>query len=244
MLDDVQRISTEEMQRALAAMVAVATNGNELLFVSQSTAPTAFFDSIAARQLALLNDADLRFDVDECKAMTAALRIGETQTESIVALTGGHAGALVLACELLRGTDPRSALGIATVERIHSHLLTKLVERMPSLRREVLLQTAFVPHLSRPIAEALAGIDAARELDALVESGLLRRVGEGKAEMFEAHGLVRQGMQALARSQFGHAVSRSVGRTHRDRSHRARPARGGICAVGGERINRARAEGA
>ncbi|MGZ9057847.1 MAG: AfsR/SARP family transcriptional regulator [Burkholderiaceae bacterium] len=142
--------------------------------------------------------------------MTAALRIEVAQSESISALTGGHAGALVLACELFRGTDPKSALGVATAERIHSHLLSKLVERMPNLRRELLLRTAFVMQLSRPIAEALAGIDAARELDALVESGLLRRVGVGRTEVFEAHGLVRQGMQALARAQLGQTACRDM----------------------------------
>ena len=202
-LDDVQAIANEAMQQALAALVATTVKGHELLFVSQATTPTAFFDSIAARQLALLNDTDLRFDVGECKAMTEALRIKDAQAESIAALTGGHAGALVLACELLRGTDPKSALGVATVDRIYSHLLTKLVEQMPEQQRQLLLQTAFVKQLTRPIAGTLAGPDAARELDALVEKGLLRRVGIDKTESFEAHGLVRQGMQALARSLMG-----------------------------------------
>ena len=171
--DDVQSIANEAMQQALAALVAGLAKGHELLFVSESTASTAFFDSIAARQLALLNDADLHFDLAECKAMISALQIGDTHSESIAALTGGHAGALILACELLRGTDPKSALGVAeTVERIHSHLLAKLVERMPRERRELLLHTAFVRQLTRPVAEQLAGGDVAAEIDALVDSSL------------------------------------------------------------------------
>ena len=76
MLDDAQHVTSAEMQLALAALVTVAVNQIELLFVSQSTVPAAFFDAVAARQLALLNDADLHFDADECKAMTAALRVG------------------------------------------------------------------------------------------------------------------------------------------------------------------------
>ena len=209
-LDDVQTIANEAMQQAFAALVAATAKGHELLFVSQSTAPIAFFDSIAARQLGLLNDADLHFDLAECKAMTATLRVDVAQTESIAAFTGGHAGALVLACELLRGTDPRSALGVETVERIHAHLLTKLVERMPQPRRELLLQTAFVTQLTRPIAVALAGTDAVDQLDALAESGLLRRVGAGTSEIFEAHGLVRQGMQALTRAHLGQEAAHAL----------------------------------
>ncbi len=204
-LDDAHRVTSEEMQLALAALIALAVNGSEVLFISESTAPTAFFDAIAARQLALMNDADLRFNSEECRAMTAALRVDDTHAGSIAALTGGHAGALVLACELLRGSDPASALGATTAERIHLHLLTKLIDRMPKPRRELLMRTAFVAQLTRPIAEALAGSDAAHELDALVDSGLLRRVGAGGNELFEAHGLVRQGMQALARTRQGKA---------------------------------------
>ncbi len=201
-LDDVQSIANESMQQALTALVLATAKGHELLFVSQSTPPTAFFDAIAARQLALLNDADLHFDLAECKAMISALRIRGEHGESIAALTGGHAGALILACELLRGTDPKSALGVETVERVHSHLLTKLVERMAHARRDLLLQTAFVTELTRPIAEQLAGGDAAAEIDALVDSGLLRRVGSAADETFEAHGLVQQGIRALVHRRF------------------------------------------
>src|SRR5918993_263643 len=201
-LDDVQSITNESVQQALSALVLATAKGHELLFVSQLAPPTAFFDAIAARQLALLNDADLHFDLAECRAMISALRIRGEHGESIAALTGGHAGALILACELLRGTDPQSAIGVETVERVHSHLLTKLVERMPQARRELLLQTAFVSQPTRLIAEQLAGKVAAAEIDALVDSGLLRRVGSARSDAFEAHGLVQQGMRALVHRRF------------------------------------------
>src|SRR5688572_3779755 len=209
-LDDVQSIANESMQQALTALVLATAKGHELLFVSQSAPPTAFFDAIAARQLALLNDADLHFDLAECQAMMSALRIRGEHGESIAALTGGHAGALILACELLRGTDPKSALGVETVERVHWHLLTRLVERMPPERRELLLQTAFVTQLTRPIAEQLAGRAAAAEIDALVEGGLLRRVGRAANEEFEAHGLVQQGIRALVHRRYEPAKTRDL----------------------------------
>ena len=127
--------------------------------------------------------------------MTASLRIEEAQSESISALAGGHAGALVLACELFRGTDPKSALGVATAERIHSHLLTKLIERMPEQRRELLLQDSFCNAANATHCRKTRR-DRTRSRTGLfdVESGLL--VGADISEVFEAHGLVRQGMQA------------------------------------------------
>ena len=209
-LDDTHRLTSDSMLSSLTELIGLAGEQVELLFISQATAPTAFFDAIGARQLALLNDVDLRFEADECKAMTAALRINPSQCESISAITGGHAGAMVLACELLRGTDPHSALSLQTVERIHLHLLAKLVEQMPEQRRALLLQTAFVAQLTRPIAQTLAGSEAATQLDALVEMGLLRRVGTHASEVFEAHGLVRQGIQTLVRAQLGESVARDL----------------------------------
>ena len=209
-LDDMHRLIAGSMLSALTALVDVAGGRIELLFVSEDVPPVEFFDVISGRRLALLNDVDLNFTADECEAMTAGLRLQGHQSEMIAAITGGHAGALVLACELLRGTDPHSALSVQTVGRIHLHLLSKLVERMPEQRRQLLLQTAFVAHLTRPIAQTLAGSEAAKQLDALVEMGLLRRVGAQANEAFEAHGLVRQGMQTLVRAQLGESTARDL----------------------------------
>ncbi len=209
-LDDMHRLIAGSMLSALTALVDVAGARIELLFVSEDVPPVEFFDVISGRRLALLNDVDLSFTAEECGAMTAGLRLQGHQSETIAAITGGHAGALVLACELLRGTDPHRALSVETVGRIHLHLLSKLVERMPSARRELLLQTAYVTQLTRPIAVALAGDEPAQQLDALVETGLLRHVGIDVAEVFEAHGLVRQGMQTLVRDRLGTANAQAL----------------------------------
>jgi LuxR family transcriptional regulator, maltose regulon positive regulatory protein len=209
-LDDVHQLTTEPMLASLACLIDFANERTEVLLVSEPSAPTAFFDAIAARRLAMLNDVDLHFDATECNAMTATLRIDDAQRGKIVALTGGHAGALVLACELLRNKDPSSVLATETVERIHSHLLSKLVERMLPRRRELLLQTAFVTQITRPIAAKLAGTEAAQQFDALVEAGVLRSVGADALEVFEAHGLVRQGIRAFAEAHFGRTEARAL----------------------------------
>ena len=209
-LDDVHQLTAEPMLASLACLIDLANERTEVLLVSEPAVPTAFFDAIAARRLAMLNDVDLHFDTNECKTMTAALRIDDAQQEKIAALTGGHAGALVLACELLRSKDPNSVLGVETVERIHLHLLSKLIERMPLPRRTLLLQTAFVTQVTRPIATKLAGEECAQQLDTLVDAGVLRRVGADATEAFEAHGLVRQGIRTLAQAHFGPTEARAL----------------------------------
>ena len=208
--DDVHQLTADSMLASLACLVDLANERIEVLLVSEPSTPAAFFDAIAARRLALLNDVDLHFDASECKAMTASLRIDDAQREKMAVLTGGHAGALVLACELLRNKDPSSALGLETVERIHSHLLSKLVERMPPERGQLLMNTAYVTQITRAIAAKLAGSESAQQLDALVEAGLLRRVGTEATEAFEAHGLVRQGMRALTQARLGQADAHAL----------------------------------
>ena len=207
-IDDMQRLTADSMLASIAELVGLTGKRIELLFVSQETTPAAFFDAIATRRLTLLNDVDLRFQANECQAMASLMRVDASRCESISTLTGGHAGAMVLACELLRGTDPTSAAGVETVDRIHEHLLTNLVGSMPLARQQLLVQTAFVSQITRPVAEALAGPQVVQQLDALVDCGLLRRVGAGAFETFEAHGLVQQGMQTLTRARLGESAAR------------------------------------
>lgn len=202
-LDDMHRLTADPMRMSLAEFTALVGAPIELLFVSEDTVPTAFFDAVAARRLSVLNDVDLHFDPSECKAMMAALRIDGTQCERISAVTGGHAAALVLACELLRGKDLAGDTDVDTVGRIHTHLLSKLVERMPPARRQLLLQTAFVNEITRRIASKLAGAEAADQLDPLTKAGILRRVGAGATAAYEAHGLVRLGLRTLAHTELG-----------------------------------------
>ena len=115
----------------------------------------------------------------------------------------------MLACELFRGTDPKSALGVETAERIHSHLLTKLVERMPEQRRELLLQTAFVTQLTRPIAEKLAGSNP-------LENRFVSRKRTtasgwcGHIRSIRGTWISTQGMQALVRARYGEGEARAL----------------------------------
>ena len=96
-----------------------------------------------------------------------------------------------------------------TVDRIHLHLLSRLVERMPVARRNLLLATAYALQLTRPLAVQLAGSDSAQHMDALVDLSL-RRVGSDNTETFEAHGLVRQGIQLLVTARVGPAEAKTL----------------------------------
>jgi len=205
-LDDVHKASREALLRALARLPAEAPDA-EVWLVGEHPPGAPFFDAIAARRLALCNDVPLAFTADECAALAAESRVTAIEGAELAALTGGHAGALVLACEMLRDARP-GAQAVRTADEIHLHLLTRLVDGMPAARRDLLLGTAFAPQFTHDLAVAVAGPVAAAQLPTLHAHGLFHRAGGARGEVYEAHGLVRRGAQTVLRMREGPAAWR------------------------------------
>ena len=201
--DDAHKIRNPARHDSLARLVALADPRMELVFIGTETAPPAFFDAIAARRLALCNDLRLEFEPGECLALAAGLRLANPDGQALAALTGGHAAALVLACELLRGPPASPVDGHSVVDQIHLHLLDRMLDAAPAPRRDLLERTAFAPHITPALAIELAGEEAAAELEPLAARGLLRRIASSRGPIYEAHGLVRRGMQTLLRKRHG-----------------------------------------
>jgi ATP/maltotriose-dependent transcriptional regulator MalT/DNA-binding SARP family transcriptional activator len=197
-LDNVHLAGNDSIRRALTRFALLAPPGSELWFVGEDPPPPAYFDAIAARQLALCNDVPLAFDAAECQALARASRVETVSGDDLAALTGGHAAALVLACEFLRSArdvDPAGA--DRAVGHIHRYLLARLLARMPQSRRDVLLRTCFAPQFTAAIARALAGPGSDAELEPLRAHGLLRHTRSEHGSIYEAHGLVRTGLVAM-----------------------------------------------
>jgi ATP/maltotriose-dependent transcriptional regulator MalT/DNA-binding SARP family transcriptional activator len=203
-LDDVQRVSADWLTETLSRLVGQAPPGIEIVIVGDAAPAPSFFDAIVARRLALANDIDLRFSPGECAAVAQLLRISGLQGDEIIALTGGHAGAVVLACEFMRGARTARAQDEVVARQLHAHLLGKLVDRLPSELGDLLLRTASLPHLTAPLVEQLIGRpDAAELLDVLADRGLLIRFPASHGIVYETHGLVRAAAQTLAAKRRG-----------------------------------------
>ena len=206
-LDNAHELTSGVMQDALGHFAALSANAGEIWFISEGPPPLPFFDTIAARQVALCNDVPLAFDAGECAALASASRVRAMQGGELATLTGGHAATLVLACELLRDVEgDESARAEQTVAQIHRHLLGRVLDRMPDARRDVLLRTCFATQFNAAIAARVAGDAAPRELDALHARGLLRRTGSAGAAVYEAHGLVRRGLANVLADRIGNAA--------------------------------------
>jgi ATP/maltotriose-dependent transcriptional regulator MalT/DNA-binding SARP family transcriptional activator len=202
--DDTHKPRSLRLQRTLAAFALGAGPGIELLFVGEEPPPLALFDAIAARRLAVCGDLDLRFDADECAGIARTLRLSQVDPQALAALTGGHAGAVVIACELLRAA-PTPARQAALASQLHAYLLENLVARLTDAQRDLLLATCVLPQITVALATALAGRDVDADLEAAADRGLLIRHPVDGGNVYEMHGLVRAGLRGIAAQSIGAA---------------------------------------
>jgi DNA-binding SARP family transcriptional activator len=208
--DDAHKVGEPARHNALARFAARADARMELVFIGNVTAPPAYFDAIASRRLALCNDLPLEFEPQECVSLATGLRVARPDGQALAALTGGHAAALVLACELLRGASTSQVEGRSVADQIHLHLLDRMLDAASAPRRELLERTAFAPRITPALAVELAGGEAAAQLEPLAARGLLRKISSDRGPVFEAHGLVRRGMQTLLHKRRGDVESQEI----------------------------------
>jgi LuxR family maltose regulon positive regulatory protein len=216
--DDARHASRAPLDRLLTQLVLVTGEALRCIFIADVPPSSAFFDAIMRRQLTVANDLDLRFSAADCAAAARQVRAAHLSGDELQALTGGHAGALVLACELLRAQRPAAA-GAARrdggpVEQMHTHLLQRLLDDLPLPQRDLLLNTSPMPRLAAPLVDEVLDIErSAEQLEALADRGLLIRYPIDADVVYEAHTLVRQGARLIAQRVLGpEAMSRMTER--------------------------------
>ena len=192
--DDAQEIADSAVPAWLAEAVAVCLPPLELVLLSQTAPPAALYDALMAQRLTELTDLDLRFSATECARVGQRLGLARADGEMLAALSGGHAGALVLACGLLRGAPATRAEPAAVADKVHGHLLQKVVARLTPTEREVLHVGCVLPELRPDWLDALLpALDVGAALQGLTRQGLLLRHDGADGPLYTMHALVRQG---------------------------------------------------
>lgn len=211
--DDAHRPAAAGLWRALGAFIAAADSEMELLFVAETPPPATCFDAIAAGRLTVCSDLDLRFDREQCGALATALRLPAVAGERLATLSGGHAGALVLACELLRASGGTERAAQQVANQIHGHLLAGLLDRLPAEQSDLALRAGVLPVLTPQLAAALVRREVAAvaaDLRALAERGLVTPLDSTDGEFYELHSLVRQGARRLFAQRHGEAAAHGL----------------------------------
>lgn len=194
-IDDAHEVHAPDVLATWAAAAGGSNAALEWLFIALEGPPSAMFDAISARSLAICNDLPFACSFEECNRLAHLLRVPHPDGGHLRALTGGHPAAIVLACELLRDVAADSRAARDGLDPIYEHLLKGMLSSLVASRRDLLEAMALVPVITPAIAAELAGHAASGELEYLAERGLLRRLGGVGIPKYEMHSLLRAGLR-------------------------------------------------
>ncbi len=197
--DDVQQVTAPPVLASLAALLCSGAPGVRGFACSQQPPGEAFYDALSKRALAVCFKVELALTTRECSALAAQYGLDESEAEQLRAVTGGHAAAAVLACELVRAQRGARGSLQSVATGVHGFLLEQLVQRLSPSQRRILLETSFLPQLRFDLVQRLLPDATEDDLDALADQGLLTRHRSGGQTAYTTHALVQQGARRLAR---------------------------------------------
>ena len=210
--------SDSHFNEILAQGLEVIPAGMTMVILSRHEPPGLFARLIAYERMAVLGWDDLRFSLEETAEVAGAALRGEMTREAELDLyrkTDGWIAAIVLVLERARQRGVNAALpGEIVSEDIFEYFVGEILRETAPPVRDFLLQTAFLPTVSAPLAQRLTGEDdAGRMLATLAHQNYFTKRLSGGGQEYEYHPLFQASLKACARSQFTPAaLSALVGR--------------------------------
>ncbi|HHH38957.1 MAG TPA: hypothetical protein ENK50_05215 [Sedimenticola sp.] len=197
----------------LARCFSAIPPGGRMVFLSRAQPPAAFAELRLRDAIALLDWGELRFDRDETRAFLAWRGL-ETDDEGtldrIQGLVQGWVAGLILLLEqpeLLRDEGGLPSLP----ESLFDFFASRILDGLPPATRDFLLQTAFFPQFTAPMARALGGREDTESLLTRLTRGnyfVSRR--PGREPVYEYHALFRAFLLARARQDWDASVLEDI----------------------------------
>jgi LuxR family maltose regulon positive regulatory protein len=175
-IDDVHELRSNEALRQLELLLMRAPAELRFVLATRHDLRLGLHRLRLERELTEIRAADLRFTLDEARALleAAGVRLSESALALLNERTEGWVAGLRLAVlSLAAHPDPEAfAAEFAGSERtVAEYLLAEVLERQPAEVRRLLLRTAVCERVSGPLAEALTGYtDAERILQELEQA--------------------------------------------------------------------------
>ena len=176
-IDDVHELGSAEAMAQLQLLVMRAPTDLRFCLVTRKDAPLGLHRLRLEGDLTEIRAADLRFTVDEARALFAAARVelSEAALAALVRRTEGWvAGLRLAALSLARHPDPeRFAAEFSGSERtIADYLLAEVLDHQSKPVRRLLLRTSLCEQVSGELADLLTGESGGeRILQDLEEAG-------------------------------------------------------------------------
>ncbi len=221
-LDNYQELPPDApLQAALRAAVSEWPKWSTAIVVSRAAPPPAFAALRAAGHMAFVDEGDLRFTLEESRALMRArdVRSGSPseprrRLSRMVRLihdkTRGWAAGMVLLSESARPGSAEPDL-TAAPEKVFEYFEENLFARLRAEDRDVLLRTALLREVTPAVATRLTGGAAVQILSDLSRRGFFteRRIGTG-GPVYQYHPLFREFLLARAHTELRPARLREL----------------------------------
>jgi len=200
-VDDLHELRSAEALRQLELLVTRAPPELRFLLATRQDLRLGLHGLRLEGELTEIRAADLRFTVDEARALldAAGVRLPEWALALLVERTEGWAAGLRLAAQSLAGhPDPeRAAAEFCGSERtVSDYLLAEVLERLDEEARRLLLRTSVLEWVPGPLAGVLTGNPGAeRILQDLEQAGAFVVSLNMRRSVFRYHRLFAELLQ-------------------------------------------------
>jgi LuxR family transcriptional regulator, maltose regulon positive regulatory protein len=177
-VDNFHLITNDSVVNSVARMARRLPSNLRLVLVSQGTPGFGLHRLVRGGEAALIDDADLRFTIEECGALVALVAHRFIPVEELTALTercegwatGLYLAALALAEEGSSGFVSHFSGGFAPIAEYIEH---EMLKRQPPDIMRFMLQTSVLDNLTPDLCRAVTGrADAEVILSSLAKRGL------------------------------------------------------------------------
>ena len=205
--DDYQEVAPDAaLHLVMGEALEEIPKGVRVIFISRSEPPAAFARHRARRTIDMLEGSELRFTQAETGGLVRGLAPGRWSKDAIRSVhesVDGWAAGLVLQLEQSRGSPVTAAPIGESSEVIFDYFAGEILARADAKTQEVLLQTAFLPHVTPSMAQALTGQERAGEiLAALHKQNYFTKRQSGSEPTYEYHPLFREFLRSRALSEY------------------------------------------
>lgn len=189
-----------DFHNLIANGVELAPQGITVIILSRSGPPPAFARLQANNRVGFIGWDDIRFTQEETAQLASILMPDSVDALQLHEKTGGWAAGIVLLSETWK-VHQENALPTVANQTVFAYFAGEIFSKTDHETRDFLLKTAFLPHMSTAMAEAVSGTrHAGQILSALCRNHYFTQQHSG--ELFSYHPLFRDFLLTKAEEHY------------------------------------------
>ncbi len=218
-LDDCHEVPSDGLIHTLLVdSAAEIPQGINVVLVGRGEPPSLYSRLIASHTMGVMDSRDLKFTLEETRALAGRFSVDERVPQLLQADTEGWAAGVAMTLERLRGYESDvHSVEQQTRKAVFGYYAGEVFDRASSEDRRILVSTAMLPRVSGPRAKELTGSSRAEQfLSKLASHELFTTRSTGNFEFVPSFRefLLEQVEGTLAPGEFEETADRAASLAH------------------------------